>query len=118
MDYKNIILTGKVYIKHINDKSKAEKGDLRIFVKPKNKNVLDLSLEEMGVSGYFKAEVFDGKYWQIINLDDFLESREYKISKSEKPIDRANLCCELLAQCQGARVFRTYRGHYSRRSDE
>ena len=69
----------------------------------------------IGVSGYFKAEVFDGKFWQLLDLDEFLFNREYKFSKKEVPIYTANLCIELLKnETKFVTVYRTYRGHFTR----
>jgi hypothetical protein len=113
-DYKVIDLTGTVYIKDLDDHQKKV-GDIRLFMNIEKELLNDDKYHCIGVSGYFKAEVFDGKFWQLLDLDEFLFNREYKFSKTEVPIYTANLCIELLKnETKFVTVYRTYRGHFTR----
>lgn len=112
-DYKKIILTGKIYIKYIDDESPI-KGDLRLFLHNDSIATFQGDYECDSYSGYLKAEVFDGKFWQLVDLDEFLENRENRYGKRQRPIDTAYFCIELLEKSvEGIEIFRTYRGHFT-----
>ncbi len=113
-DYKKIILTGNISIKYIDDISPV-KGDLRLLMSDDAISAFPGDYEYSKMSGYFKGEVFDGKFWQLINLDEFLEHREYKYAKKQRPIDTGLFCKDLLSGLtEGVVMFRTYRGHFTR----
>jgi hypothetical protein len=114
-DYKRIELTGKVYIKYADDEESVSRGDLRLFLHDDTTNPFPGDYEYSGLSGYFKAEVYDGKFWQMINLDEFLENKENRFAKRQRPIETAMLCKEILEdRVFGETIFRTYRGHFTR----
>ena len=113
MDYRNIYLTGKVYIKYIDDDS-PNQGDMRLYLFNDSTSPFPGDYENTSFSGYLKAEIFDGKFWKLLDLEEFLENREYKYSKRQRPLDTANFCRDLLSQFSGEQVFRTYRGHFTR----
>ncbi|MDX1916613.1 MAG: hypothetical protein SFT68_01335 [Rickettsiaceae bacterium] len=112
--YRKLVLTGNIYIKYIDDQE-LRQGDLRLLMHDDATTAFPGDYENQTMSGYIKAEVFDGKFWQLINLDEFLENREYKYTKKQKPIDTANFCKELLENnSEGVEMFRTYRGHFTK----
>ncbi len=114
-DYKKIVLTGKVYIKYIDEDIELNKGDVRLFLNDDSINPFPGDYEYTGMSGYFKAEVFDGKFWQIINLEEFLENKENRFAKRQRPIETATLLQQILEEeIEGETIFRTYRGHFTR----
>lgn len=66
-----------------------------------------------GVAGYFKVDVYDGKRWQPVLLNDLFPGREHYFSKRECPIDTFTLCSELLTARMPLTLTRTYREHYA-----
>ena len=113
-DYRKIVLTGKVYIKYCDEAATLRKGDLRLFLHNDTIATFTGDYENSSYSGYLKAEVYDGKHWQMIDMDEFFENREYKYGKRQKPFDTAILCREVLSRFQGEEIHRTYRGHFTR----
>ncbi|MDX1923671.1 MAG: hypothetical protein SFT91_00295 [Rickettsiaceae bacterium] len=114
-DYKKITLTGKVYLKYEYEEGSEIKGDLRLVLHNDATTTFPGDYEYSKLSGYFKGEVFDGKFWQLMHLDEFLDTRDYKFAKNQRPIDTAILCQDLLSQnARDIEVFRSYRGHYTR----
>lgn len=114
-DYKTIKLTGKVYIKDYNDNTKINKGDLRLYMNIEKNIQNENKYNLIGIAGYLKGEVFDGKFWQLIDMEEFFYNREYKFSKKEMPIDTASLCVALLEnESRDQIIYRSYRGHYTR----
>lgn len=114
-DYKSLTLTGKIYIKDYDDNQSPNKGDLRIYMNIEKNLLSEDKYNLIGVSGYFKGEVFDGKFWKLIDMEEFFDSREYKFSKQEMPIDTAKLCVSILEDVsKSIVVYRSYRGHFTR----
>lgn len=113
-DYKKLILSGAVFIKYIDD-HQPRRGDLRLFLNNDATSPFLGDYEYTGLSGYFKAEVYDGKFWQLLDLDEFLENREYKFAKKQSPMDTALYCKEILSSfIEGEVIYRIYRGHFTR----
>ncbi|NDB83404.1 MAG: hypothetical protein EB127_11845 [Alphaproteobacteria bacterium] len=111
--YRKITLTSNVFIKYIDDQNPVQ-GDLRLLMHDDAISPFPGDYNYCNMSGYFKGEVFDGKFWQFINLDEFLNNREYKYPKKQLPIHTALLCKELLEKAsKELNMFRTYRGHYT-----
>jgi hypothetical protein len=110
-----IIMTGKVFLRHHDEEAigAAQKGDLLIFLST------DILLgsrlgnyEATGLEGYLKADVFDGKAWRPLSLEEFFPGREYYFGKRERPSDTYRLCLGTLTSSEGVRLMRTYREHY------
>ncbi len=109
-----IILTGKVYIKYIDDIVKPKIGDLMLYLNDDAINPFPGDYENLTDSGYIKAKVYDGYGWQHIDINEFCTSRENKFSKKQKSIDTAYLCLDILEKHAGVVMNKSYRGHFAR----
>ncbi|MCC8417430.1 MAG: hypothetical protein LN588_02745 [Rickettsia endosymbiont of Bryobia graminum] len=108
-----IELTGKVYIKYIDDVSKPKVGDIQLLLNDDATSLYKGDYDNLKLSGYIKAKVFDGLVWQNINISDICLDKEYKFTKRQKAIDSAILCQTLIEKHKGLVLYRTYRGHFS-----
>ncbi len=112
-DYRKITLTGNVYLKYYDEPSDFIKGDMRLFLYDDAISTFPGDYDNSSYSGYFKAEVYDSKYWQIIDMEEFFADREYKYRKKQIPFETARLCKEILSEFKGVVLYRTYRGHFT-----
>lgn len=115
---KSLIISGNIYLKYEDDEQLAtpEKGDIYLYLNTENtfKTLIKGDYFNKGYAGYFKADIFDGKEWQLLNIGEFFEFKEHHFTKSECSIDTYKLCVELLAPFAGNEVYKGYRGgHYS-----
>lgn len=90
------------------------KGDLQIYLstdsRKYNPHVGDF--EAIGFEGYLKAEIFDGKGWKPLSLEEFFPHRDHYFGKRERPLDTYNMCLPTLQNAKGTVLSRTYREHY------
>lgn len=109
-----IVLNGNVYLQYRDDElAQSVKGDLLVFAECKQLHTNYLAeYEQTGFTGYFKVDVFDGKDWQPVILNDIFDHHEHHFCKTERPIDTYNLCREMLQKLAGRSLTRTYREHY------
>lgn len=105
--------TGKVYIKYVDDKNLAIKGDIMLLLNDDATSLVKGNYYDTKISGYIKANIYDGKVWQIVNIDNFCEDRENRFHKKQYAIDSANICKEIIESKKDTIVYRTYRCHYS-----
>ena len=110
-----IVLTGKVYLKYVDDEAidLAKKGDMLVY--PCNdalNSTRQGDYESTGFSGYFKVDVFEGNVWCPLLTNDIFSQKENHFSKTECPIDTYHLCEEILHMLSGRALVRTYREHY------
>ena len=110
-----INLTGIVFLQYVDDEAAtmAQKGDLLVY--PYNDALNTTRLGEYnntGFTGYFKADVSDGKVWQPLLLGQIFKNNVQYFAKTERPIDTYNLCAEILRNNAGMTLVRTYREHY------
>lgn len=112
-NYNQVTLSGNVYLKYYNESENPLKGDLLLYSADDSTNPKMINYEGINYNGYFKAKIYDGKLWHFLNLEEFLENKEYRFAKRQRPLDTANLCITLLAQFQGTVLHRTYRGHFT-----
>lgn len=110
---KQIVLTGKVYIKYINDITNPEIGDITLLLNDDATSLIKGDYDNLKVSGYIKAKVFDGLVWQNISISELCLDKEYKFTKRQKALDSAILCKNLIERQRGIILYRTYRGHFS-----
>lgn len=115
---KTIILTGNVYLKYEDDEqiARAEKGDIYLYLNSENSERVPLkgNYYNKGYVGYFKADVYDGKEWQILTITDLLEEKENHFSKTECAIYTYQLAADILRTKSGTELYKGYRGgHYT-----
>ena len=114
--YPTITLMGTIFLRHLEEDAiaTAAKGDILVYLSTDslayNTHVGDY--EAMGYEGYLKADVFDGKRWKPMSLEEVFPKREHYFGKRERPIDTFNLCLSTLQSLQGTVLIRTYREHY------
>ncbi len=115
MTIPNIIqLTGKAYIKYVDEIKVARVGDVLLLLNDDAKSFTAGDYENLTSSGYIKAKVFDGRAWQNINIGEFCQEKENRFSKKQRAIDTAILCREVMERNNGAKMRRTYRCHFTR----
>ncbi len=115
---KEILLTGKVYIKYIDDITSPKIGDVMLYLNDDAVSMYPGDYHDLTTSGYIKASVYDGLVWQNIDIGEFCLERENKFTKKQHAIDYAYLCKNLMEECSSIKIFKTYRGHFTRHAYE
>lgn len=119
--YPAIALTGRVLLRHQDEEAiaGASRGDMQIYLST------DALLggrqgdyDAMGFEGYLKAEVFDGKGWRPLSLEEFFPGRDHYFGKRERPSDTFRFCLKKLQSLSGVQLMRTYREHYVKSQEE
>ncbi len=117
--FPTLTLTGTVVLREFDEYGQEimgtpAKGDMQIYLSTDsmayNEHIGDY--EAIGLEGYLKAAVFDGKGWKPLSLEEFFPKREYYFGKRERPIDTYNMCLPALLKTKGTVLARTYREHY------
>lgn len=108
-----IELTGRVYIKYIDLIEKPAVGDVQLLLNDDAVSSQKGDYENLKTSGYIKAKVFDGLVWQNFNISELCANKEYKFAKRQKALDSALLCADIITQCRGVIMHKTYRGHFT-----
>jgi hypothetical protein len=108
-----IELSGKVYIKYVEPIVGPHIGDIKLLLNDDATSCHKGSYDNLKLSGYIKAKIFDGLVWQNISIGELCAAREYKFTKRQKAIDSALLCQAIIAELSGTILRRTYRGHFS-----
>jgi len=109
---KKILLTGTTYIKYIDTPPSPTCGDVLLYLN--DDSVAVRTYDDLTVSGYIKADVFDGLLWQHMDIMEFCLEKEHRFAKKQRAIDSAYLCKDIMETQGGVAIFRTYRGHYTR----
>lgn len=108
-------LTGNIYLQYEDEDAiaAAVKGDLMLHPRC---DALHTTRQgdyfSTGMAGYFKIDVYDGREWRAVLINEIFPHREHHFSKTECPIDTYELCKEILATYAGKNLQRTYREHY------
>jgi len=108
-----IKLTGKVYIKYIDDILSPKAGDILLLLNDDATNPIVGDYENIKTSGYMKAKIFDELVWQNIDIAELCTEKENKFAKKQRAIDSALLCKDIINERAGIIVNRTYRGHFT-----
>lgn len=117
--FPTIAMTGNVYLRRFDEYGEEiitenEKGDMQIFLSTDslvyNEHIGDY--ESIGLEGYLKASVWDGKGWKPLSLEEFFPKRDHYFGKRERPVDTYNMCLPVLKDTKGTILSRTYREHY------
>lgn len=108
-----ITLTGDVWLQYRDEDHETKKGDLLAFAECKQLHTNYFAeYAQTGFTGYFKVDVFDGKEWQPVILNEIFENHEHHFSRTERPIDTFEFIKEMLTALAGKKLTRTYREHY------
>lgn len=117
--FPTITMTGNISLRLFDEEGNEimetpEKGDLQIFLSTDSHVIPEArgDYESIGLEGYLKANVFDGKGWKPLSLEEFFPDREHYFSKRERPIDTYHMCLPRLETTGGTVLARTYREHY------
>jgi len=114
---KSLTLSGNVYLNHYHEEelSAPQMGDVYLFLNDENElyNILIHNYQIKGYKGYFKAKVFDGRSWCLLDSLDFFEDRLHQFNKNEICFYTFELCQERLSKEAGTIVYRSYREHYT-----
>lgn len=112
---RTIKLNGNIYLKYECEGVTFESGDIMFYLNddanPKN-NIYG-NYRSLGQNGYFKMEVFDGKYWRGLKVEEFFENKENSFHKKELPIDCYNMAKDSIDDLTGTTVYYDYRDHYT-----
>jgi hypothetical protein len=108
-----ITITGTIYIKYIDDTETPFLGDIRLLLNNDARSMITGDYENLKISGYIKAHIFDGRVWQNIDIGEFCTDRENKFSKKQRAIDTALLCRDIIKGYKGHIMHKTYRGHFT-----
>jgi hypothetical protein len=114
--WPQIPISGRIFLRHRDDDilGQAVKGDMLVFLSTDafkfNLHIGDY--EAMGLEGYLKADVFDGKGWKPLSIEEFFLHREQYFNKRERPCDTFAICEPILKAAAGKMLMRTYREHY------
>jgi hypothetical protein len=111
-----ITMTGKAHLRNsdVEQDGVYEKGDVQVYLSTDSLpyNIHAGDFEAIGYEGYLKANVFDGKGWKPLSLEEFFPGREHYFGKRERPIDTYHLCLPVFENMKGVVIVRTYREHY------
>ncbi|AZL15124.1 hypothetical protein [Rickettsiales endosymbiont of Stachyamoeba lipophora] len=114
---KSLIINGNLYLKYEDEEQLAipQKGDIMFYLNDdaSPKSGMLGNYFDKGYAGYFKMDIFDGKEWQGLNMEEFFDHKEYQFHKKEVPIDCYNLCKEAMENFTNLPVYYNYRGHYT-----
>lgn len=108
-----IIITGNVFIKYIDDVTKALIGDIILLLNDDARTVRAGNYSVASASGYVKAKIYDGVVWQNIVIGEFCHQRENKFLKKQRAIDSVMLCQNIIQAYKGHIMYKTYRGHFT-----
>lgn len=110
-----ITLTGEVFLQYLDDEAitQAKKGDVKCYPRCEGSHAMwEGGYDKLGVAGYFKVDVFDGKKWCLVLTQDIFPANEHHFAKTERASDVYSLCAEILRALAGRTLTRTYREHY------
>jgi hypothetical protein len=114
---KTLTLSGNVYLSHINEKEleNPKSGDVCLYLNDEEElfAIIMNDYKIKGYKGYFKAKIFDGYDWGMLNNNDFFEDKLNHFSKSEICFYSFQLCQARIENYSKQIVYRTYREHYT-----
>ena len=112
---KTLTINGKSYLQSYNDDTNPSMGDVLLVPHIENRNNMSFpaAYQETGSKGYFRAHIYDGQDWGVLNYVEIFPDKQHQFSKSEYPIDIAGVCTETISKLSGTVIYRTYRNHYT-----
>lgn len=113
---KSITISGNVYLLHYHEETNNPQiGDIYLYLNDEKElyPILMNNYQAKGYKGYFKAKIYDGRDWCMLDCLDFFEDRIHQFSKTEICFYTFVICQERLSEAKGTKLYRTYREHYS-----
>ncbi len=114
---KSITLSGRVSLLHHHEEevNNPKLGDVYLYLNDEKElfPIIANDYKIKGYKGYFKAKVYDGHSWGLLNNLDFFEDRINQFSKKDVCFYNFAICQERMSSFAGTIVYRTYREHYS-----
>ncbi len=110
---EKITLSGKVYIKYIDDLKNCSIGDTLLLLNDDATCSYLGDYENLKFSGYLKLKIYDGLVWQNIDIGEFCQDKQNKFAKKQRALDSAMVCRTIIERQKGIIVRRTYRAHYT-----
>jgi hypothetical protein len=114
---KSLTISGNVYLLHHHDNeiASASSGDIYLYLHNEEElyPLVANDYQIKGHKGYFKAKIFDGNIWCLVNNLDFFEDRIHQFTKHEVCFYTFEACKERLIEHTATQLYRTYRDHYS-----
>ena len=114
--FPTLTLTGRCFLLHHPESyiDALQRGDIMFYMHSDTsfRSKDEPFYEMVGGAGYIKAEVYDGKEWQFLVMDDLFEDKQHHFNKKERPLDTYILCEEFVQTLQGKEMRRIYRSHY------
>ena len=113
---KSLTLSGNVYLHHHDEEINSPAiGDIYLYLNDEQElyPIIMNDYQVKGFKGYFKAKIYDGRSWCILNCLDFFEHKENQFSKNEICFFNFEQCKEVLISFFGTIVYRSYREHYT-----
>jgi hypothetical protein len=111
-----VALSGRIFVKYRDEEAiaAAQKGDLMFFLSTDSNPAIERgAYDGIGIPGYLKLDVFDGRDWKPVSLEEFFPGREYYYSKYECPSATIAICRPILETFKGRSLLRKYREHYA-----
>lgn len=114
---KTLTISGNIYLLHLHKEEikSASVGDIYLYLNDEEElyPIIANDYQIKGYKGYFKAKIFDGNIWCLLNNLDFFEDRIHQFTKHEICLYTYENCQERLSEYKDTPVYRTYRDHYS-----
>jgi hypothetical protein len=114
---KKITLSGNVYLLHHHEEEldNPQIGDVYLCINDEKElySIILNNYKTNGYKGYFKARIYDGYDWGVLNNIDFFEDKINHFSKKDICFYNFPSCQERIEGYAGSPVYRTYREHYT-----
>lgn len=118
---KSITISGNVYLLHYHEEiGNPGVGDIYLYLNDEEAlyPIIQSGYQSKGLKGYFKAKIYDGRNWCLLDTLDFFEDRVHQFSKTDICFYTFEICKERLEREEGTIVYRSYRDHYTTQMHE
>jgi hypothetical protein len=109
---ENIKMSKNIYTNF--DEFKPRLGDIVLYHYDSSNLNANLEPDDFLLNGYIKAQIYDGKYFQHIDIYEILDLKKGKSKKKQKLIDIMNMYKDMLLELDELSLTRSYRGRYTR----
>jgi hypothetical protein len=111
-----VLLSGRSWLQFEDEDitPQAKVGDVVFYAHYSGQSApADGDYRETGYVGYLKLDVWEGKKWCPVLVQDVFSKGEHHFSKKERAYDTYILCRGLIEALKGRILLRTYREHYT-----